>query len=164
MGQIQRAPARPHLPRIYHHLQRKSLQFVCEEFHAPWKRNLGPNLIRLASLATQWPNYDSLDVQCHHQGPSQLQDLLGMMQLDNLAKVLRTHRLRWIGAKYVGWLVEVQKLNLAGDRCGGRPKKTWTEVIDMDRLALGLTETHTSNRNAWNGRFRSAIRLGPPLY
>ena len=40
----------------------------------------------------------------------------------------------------------------------------WREVIDMDRLALGLTETHTSNRNAWNGRLRSAVRLGPPLY
>ena len=33
---------------------------------------LGPNLIRPASHATQWLGYDLLDVQCHHQGPSQL--------------------------------------------------------------------------------------------
>ena len=50
-GQIQQAPAPPHLPLISHHLQRKSLQFVCQECHAACKRNLGPNLIRLASPA-----------------------------------------------------------------------------------------------------------------
>ena len=52
MGQIQWAPARPHLPLISHYLQRKSLQFMCQECHAPCRRNLGPNLIGLASPAT----------------------------------------------------------------------------------------------------------------
>ena len=31
--------------------------------------NLGSNLIRFALSEMQWPSYDSLDVQCHHQGP-----------------------------------------------------------------------------------------------
>ena len=57
---------------ISHHLQRKSLQIVCQECHAPCKRNLGPNLIWLALPAMQWPSYDLLDVWCYHQGPSQL--------------------------------------------------------------------------------------------
>ena len=38
----QRVPAHPHLPPISHHLQRKSLQFVCQERHVSCKRNLGP--------------------------------------------------------------------------------------------------------------------------
>ena len=38
---------------------------------------------------------------------------------------------------------KVQKLNPTGDRGRGRPKKTWREVIDMDRLALGLRPTHS---------------------
>ena len=43
-------------------------------------------------------------------------------------------------------------------------KKTWTEVIDMDCLALGLAETQPSERKAWSGRLRSAVRLDPPIY
>ena len=60
-------------------------------------------------------------------------------------------RLRWHGhvERSDGWLKKVQKLNPTGGRGHGHPNKTWTEVIDMDwryRLALGLTETHPSNR------------------
>ena len=77
-----------------------------------------------------------------------LQDLLERMQLDDLAKVLRTHWLRWHGhAEHSdGWL---KKLDPTGGRDRGHPKKTWTEVIDMDHLVLGLTETHPSDRKAW---------------
>ena len=94
------------------------------------------------------------------------QDLLARMQLDDLTKVLRTRRLRWHGhvERSDGWLKKVQKLSPTGGRGPGRPKKTWTEVIDTDRQALGLTETHPSDRKAWSGRLRSAVRLDPPLY
>ena len=85
------------------------------------------------------------------------QDLLERMQLDNLAKVLRTWWLRRHGhaERSDGWLKKVQKLNPTGGSGRGRPKKTWTEVIDMECLALGLTETHPFDRKAW--------RTGPPL-
>ena len=36
--------------------------------------------------------------------------------------------------------------------------------MDMDFLALGLTETHPSHRKAWSGRLRSVVRLDPHLY
>ena len=65
------------------------------------------------------------------------------MQLDDLEKGTLHHRRRWHG--YVersdGWLKKVQKLNLTGSRGCGRPKKTGTEVINMDCLALGLRLT-----------------------
>ena len=94
------------------------------------------------------------------------QDLLERMQLDDLAEVLRTRCLKWHGhvEHSNGWLKKVQKLNPTGSRGCGRPKTTWTEVIDMDRQALGLTETHPSYRNAWSDRLRSAVRLDPPPY
>ena len=94
------------------------------------------------------------------------ENLLERMQLDDLIEVLRTRRLRWHGhvERSKGWIKKVQKLNPTGGRGRGRPKKTWTEVTDLDRLALGLTETQPSDRKAWSGRLRSAVRLDPPLY
>ena len=73
-------------------------------------------------------------------------------------------RLRWHGhvERSLGWLKKVQKLNPIGGRGRGRPKKTWTAVIDMDCLALGLTETHPTDRKAWSGR--CAVTLDTPLY
>ena len=94
------------------------------------------------------------------------QDLLERMQPDDLANVLHTRRLRWHGhvKRSDGWLKRIQKLNPIGDHGRGRPRKTWTEVIDMDRLAMGLVETHPSDRKAGSGRLSSDVRLHPPLY
>ena len=36
-----------------------------------------------------------------------------------------------------------------------------SDMIDMDCLALGLTETHPSNRKACSDRLRSAVSLEP---
>ena len=77
MGQIQWAPARPHLPLISNHIQRKSLQFMRQEHHAPCTRNLGPNLFWFALTAKQWLSYDPLNVQRHHQGLCQLERFPG---------------------------------------------------------------------------------------
>ena len=157
MGQIQWAPARPHLPLISHHLQRKSLHSVHQKCHAPCKRNLDPNGIRLALPTTQWPSYDSLDVRCY------LHDLFERMQLEGLAKVLCALQLRWHGhvERSDGWLKKVQKLNPTRGRGRGHPKKTWTEVIDIDCLVLGLAETHPSERKAWSGRLTKCCQTGP---
>ena len=92
------------------------------------------------------------------------QDLLERMQLDDLAKVLRTHRHRWHGhvEHSDGWLKKVQKLNPTGGRGRSHPEKTWTEVIDTHRQVRGLTETHPSGRKSLSGRFRITVRLDPP--
>ena len=72
------------------------------------------------------------------------QDLLERMQLDDLTKVLCTCRLGWHChvERSDGRWKKVQKLNPTGGRGRGRPKETWTEVIDMDHLALVLTESN----------------------
>ena len=42
--------------------------------------------------------------------------------------------------------------------------KTWTKVVELGHLELGLTETHPPDREAWDGNLRSAARLATPLY
>ena len=94
------------------------------------------------------------------------QELLERMQLDDLTKVLRTRRLRWHGhvERNDGWLKKVQDVKpQSGNRGRGRPKKTWSEVICKDRQSLGLTKTNPSDRKAWSGTLRSAVKLDPPL-
>ena len=89
------------------------------------------------------------------------------MHLDDLAKlhVLRIRRLRCHGhvERSDGWLKKVQKLNPTGGRDRGCPMKTWTEVIGMKRLALGLKQTHPSDRKACSGRLGCVVRLDLPL-
>ena len=169
MGQNQWAPVRRHDPLISHNLQKKSLLVLFQECHAPCKRNLGPNRIRLASPTTQWLSYDSLDVQCNHQG-----SILSYLRI----KSARSIFWRWCSLmiwqmsstsadrvdaamkkKTDGWLKKIQKINLTGGRGRGRHEKTWTGVIYMGCLAPGLTETHTYDRGASSGRLRSAVRL-----
>ena len=164
--QIQRAPARPHLPLISYHLQRMRLQFVRQECHILCTRNLSPNHIWLASPAVQWPSYDLLDVRCHHQGPSQIAGSLGEDAAWRSGKGTQHPLIRWHSHVECSnnWLKKVQKLNSTGCRGRGHPKKTWTEVIDMDCLALGLAETHPSDWRVWIGRLRGDVRLDPPLY
>ena len=93
-------------------------------------------------------------------------NLLERMQLDDLVKVLHTHWLGWHChvERSNGWLKKVQKLNPTGGHSLGCPMKTWTEVIDMDCLVLGLTETHPSDKKAWSGRLWNAVRLDTSLY
>ena len=76
------------------------------------------------------------------------QDLFERMQFDDLAKVLLTRRLRWHGhiEHSDGLAEEVQKLNPIGGRGRHRPKKIWTEVIDVDRIALGLRPTYPTGK------------------
>ena len=90
-------------PTISHHLQRKSLQFTRQECHAPCKLGPGPQpyLITHNSIIIYWI-YWLWVVTAKDQVSSQ--DLLERMQLDDLAKVLCTRRLRWHGqVAMVGW-------------------------------------------------------------
>ena len=55
MGQIQRAPAHSHIRLIFHHMQRKSLQFARQEHHAWCKRNRDKNCVACNPMTGLWP-------------------------------------------------------------------------------------------------------------
>ena len=98
--------------------------------------------------ATSRATYFYLERSSYTKDKVSSQDILERIQLDDLAKVLRNCELQWHGHVECsnGWLNKVQSLNPTGRRGRGHPKKTWTEVIDMDHLALGLSETHPFDR------------------
>ena len=82
----------------------------------------------------------------------------------SLSKVLPIRRPRWPShvACSDGWLKKIQKLKSTEGFGHVRPNTTSTEVIGMDCLALGLTETLPSDMKAWSGRLKSDVRLDPP--
>ena len=137
---LPKCPSSP--PAHPHHLQRKTLHLHASGIWAPTSdlHNLQRNdraIIRCACGVTTKEQVSS-------------QDLLYRMKLDDLKKVSLTRRLRWHNhvERCHSWLkAEVQKLNPVGGCDSGRPKKTWSEVIRLDRLALGLTWTLPSEGN-----------------
>ena len=79
------------------------------------------------------------------------QDLLERMQLDDQAKVPRTHRIRWHGDaehSMAGW----RKSRNSIPQEVVAIRKTYIEVVGIDCPALGLTEPHPSDRKARSGR------------
>ena len=126
-GQFQWAPARPHLPLISHHQCVRSAMLhisktwaltVSEWYHM--QRNDQAMICWICSVTTK----DQLSSQ----------DLLERMPLDDLAKVLRTLRLKWHGheERSDGWLKKVKKLNSTEGhgwpilRKAGQKWSTWT--------------------------------------
>ena len=130
IGPIQWASACPHLPLISHHLQRKRFQFMCQE-HASetWATNLSEThrLQRNDQALIRW--------MCRVPSKDQVssQDPLERMQLDDLAKVLRTCRLSWhcYIERSDGWR-KSRNSNPTGSRGHGQLRKpgqkwsTWT--------------------------------------
>ena len=162
MWQIQRAPARPDVPLISNHIQGVGYNSCVRSAMLHASKTWAPALSDLHRLKRN--DRAMIRRMCGVTTKDQVswQDVLERMQLDDLAKVLRIRRLRRHGhvEHSDGWLKKVQKINLTGGR--DRPKKTWTEAIDMDCLARGLNETHFSDRNVCSGRLRSAVRVDPP--
>ena len=99
--------------------------------------------------------------------PSQLARSLGEDTIWRFGKDTRHRRLRWHGhvERSHGGMKEFQKLNPTGGRGRGHPKKPWTEVIDMDCLALGLQPCHYTPRTTkllgvyWFHSIRLSVRL-----
>ena len=133
--------------------------------HSPWVYNSCVRSAMLHASETRAPTLSDLhSLQRNDRAithwicsvTTKDQHLQERMQLDDLSKIHRTCQLRGHGHvdRSNGELEKIQKLN---------PIMA-TEVIGMDCLAPGLTGTHHSNRKAWSGRFRSFVRLDPPLY
>ena len=65
--------------------------------------------------------------------PSELTERLG---IDNIIKVIQQHRLTWYGRVLRkdenDWAKKCMDYEVEGVRPRGRPKKTWSEVIEKD--------------------------------
>ena len=139
MRQIQRAPAYPHLGLISHHRKRCTLQFVHQERNSTCRGHLGPNFTWSASPATQWKEYDPLDVRSHHQGPSQLARCPGedAAWRSGEGPPHSTTQMAWPCCSD-DWLKKLLKLSPGRGHGRGSPTKTWSKMILLDWLELAL--------------------------
>ena len=71
-------------------------------------------------------------------------------------------RLRWFGhvARSSDWINRVTKLQVPGPQPRGRPKKTWQETVDKDRVEWRMQDTDPLDRDAWRAALQSRRKRG----
>ena len=88
-------------------------------------------------------------------------ELRKAMGVERIGDVTRRGRLRWFGhvrrRDENEWIKKLCELEVQGRKPAGRPKKTWTNVVEKDLKALHLKESDALNRDLW----RTAIKGDP---
>ena len=80
--------------------------------------------------------------------------------IPHIQQVSRQHRLRWAGHVHrsTSWTNRCQRIEVAGSKRKGRPRKTWTETVREDLQTLNLTLDMAEDRDAWREKLRDANR------
>ena len=80
-------------------------------------------------------------------------ELRGRLGLDDIISVLQQKRLRWYGhvlrKEDNDWVKKYMECEVEGARPRGRPKKTWTEIVEKDCRACGLNMEDAMCHNRW---------------
>ena len=94
-------------------------------------------------------NIKTNDNVCSHS-------LFSKLCIRDVEVVLCTSRMRWFGRveRSVGWISQMQKLDLDTCKKPGRPKKTWNELILNDKRKLDMVCADPLDRSEWKGRLR----------
>ena len=90
-------------------------------------------------------------VKLKHRFPSkELRERLG---IDDIALVLQQNTLRWYGhvlrKEDDDWVKKCMEYEAEGPRPRGRPKRTWTEVVEKDCQARKLNKEDAMDRSKW---------------
>jgi len=72
--------------------------------------------------------------------------------LDDIISVLQQNRLRWYG--HVLRKEDSMENEVEGARPRGRPKKTWTEIVEKDCQVRGLNREDAVDRSRWRKQVR----------
>jgi len=84
-------------------------------------------------------------------------ELIERLGIDDIAYVLQQNRLRWYGhvlRKDGDWVKKCMECEVEGPRHRGRPKRTWSEIVENDCQALKLDTEDAVDRN----KFRKFIK------
>ena len=75
------------------------------------------------------------------------------LELDDIISVLQQNSLRWYGhvlrKEYNDWVKKCVEYEVEGARPRGRPKRTWTEVVQKDCQARKLNREDAMDRIRW---------------
>jgi len=80
--------------------------------------------------------------------------------IDDIILILQQNRLRWYGHVLrkgdTDWVKKCMEYEVEGSRPGGRPKRTWREVVQKDCQARNLNREDAMDR----GRWKKLIKIG----
>ena len=82
-------------------------------------------------------------------------EILNRSGLCEIDKALRQHRLRWFGhveRSQDKIIMTVKNMEIMGKRPRGRPKRTWSQTIQMDLEYVGLAKEDALDRKLWKSR------------
>jgi len=87
----------------------------------------------------------------------ELRERLG---IDDVILILQQNRLRWYGhvlrKENTDWVKKCMEYEAAGCRPRGRPKRTWTEVVQKDCQARNLNREDAMD----HGRWKKLMKIG----
>jgi len=87
----------------------------------------------------------------------ELRERLG---IDDIILILQQNRLRWYGhalrKEDTDWVKKCMEYEVEGSRPRGRPKRTWTEVVQKDYQARNVNREDAMDR----GRWKKLIKIG----
>ena len=74
--------------------------------------------------------------------------------IDDIALILQQNRLHWYGHVLRkkdddDWVKKCMEYEVEGPRPRGRPKRTWTEVVEKDCQARKLNKEDAMDRSKW---------------
>ena len=73
--------------------------------------------------------------------------------VEDVAITMRRNRLRWFGHVErrgdASWLKKVRQVEVRGNRPKGRPRLTWSRVIERDLREWKLKKEDAKDRTAW---------------
>ena len=95
------------------------------------------------------------------------QEFRKLLGVEDLAMVMRKSRLRWLGhverREEEAWIKKIQKLDVqGGSRPKGRPRMSWSQVIERDLRAWKMKREEATDRKRWRERLSDAMREVDP--
>jgi len=104
--------------------------------------------------ALNWQRLLVMLLQCH-----ELRQRLGRDDII-IILILQQSRLRWYGhvlrKEDTDWVKKCMEYEVEGSRPRGRPKRTWTEVVQKDCQARNLNREDAMDRRRW----KKLIKIG----
>ena len=121
-------------------------------------QNLAPAKLIWSSLpATWWPGYDPYGMHCHHQDQISSQYPEGCSSTVLRRYFAPVNLISMPNVRSNAIMDDWKNTEKQGGHCRCRLTKTWSEVIHFSCLALGVTDTHPSERRSWSGALRTVL-------
>ena len=97
------------------------------------------------------------------------QELRKCLGVDDVAMVMRKTRLRWFGhverRDEEAWIKKIRRLEVqGGSRPKGRPRMSWSQVIERDLRAWRMKTEEAGDRKGWRDKLNIVMREVNPRF